>query len=258
MDGLKSLTAAAVGTIRSEGMRNRLAVLMFSAIAVVGTGVFALPARAQGRGGVAFASASRGGAVVLRGGAGMGSARMHRSRRFFVGSGFSPYFYSDSEPETLEGPGQVVVTRGVTEPTAQVAKPADSVLLELRGDRWVRITNYGASASGGSTEDVGAGNGDRVAKPVSASVGARVATGEAAAELPRAALVFRDGRTEEIRKYVIVGATLYTTADYWSTGSWTRKIAIAELDVPATLTLNRERGTKFSLPSGPTEVMMRP
>jgi hypothetical protein len=57
---------------------------------------------------------------------------------------------------------------------------------------------------------------------------------------------------------VIVGRTLYTTADYWTTGSWTRKVEIAELNVPATLKLNHERGTKFSLPSGPTEVMVRP
>jgi hypothetical protein len=239
-------------------MSKRLAVLMFGAVGMIGAGVFATPAGAQGRGGVALATAGRGGAVVLRGGAVMGSGRMHRSRRSFAGSGLAPYFYSDSEPETIEGPGQIVVTRNITEPAAQVAKPAESVLLELRGDRWVRITNYGASDSRGDTEGDGVGDAQKVAQPRSASVGARGATGEVAVELPRAALVFRDGRTEEIRKYVIVGSTLYTTADYWSTGSWMRNIAIAELDVPATLKLNRERGTKFSLPSGPTEVMMRP
>jgi len=30
------------------------------------------------------------------------------------------------------------------------------------------------------------------------------------------------------------------------------------LDVPATLKLNEDRGAKFSLPSGPNEVMFRP
>jgi hypothetical protein len=258
MKGLGSLTEAAVGSISSEDMRKRLTVLTFGAIAMAGASVLVTSAEAQGRDGVVFASTGRGGAVVLGGAAGTGSSRAHRSRRFFAGSGFAPYFYSDSEPETIEGPGQVLVARGAAEAAPQVAKPADSVLLELRGDRWVRITNYGASTSGGGTEGVTAGGAERAAAPGSASVGARGATGEVAAELPRAALVFRDGRTEEIRKYVIVGATLYTTGDYWSTGSWTRKIAIAELDVPATLKLNRERGTKFSLPSRPTEVMMRP
>ena len=76
--------------------------------------------------------------------------------------------------------------------------------------------------------------------------------------LPPAVLVFRDGHKQEIEKYTIVGATIYTNADYWSSGSWTREVQIVELDVPATLKLNRERGAKFSLPSGPNEVMIRP
>jgi hypothetical protein len=57
---------------------------------------------------------------------------------------------------------------------------------------------------------------------------------------------------------MIVGTTIYTGADYWSSGSWTQKVQIAELDVTATLKLNQERGAKFSLPSGPNEVMIRP
>ena len=76
--------------------------------------------------------------------------------------------------------------------------------------------------------------------------------------LPQAVLIFRDGHTEELRKYVIVGAILYTSADYWTTGSWTRKIPMVDLDLPATLKLNQERGAKFAVPSGPTEVVMRP
>ena len=71
-------------------------------------------------------------------------------------------------------------------------------------------------------------------------------------------LVFRDGHQEEIRKYVINGATIYTSADYWSTGSWTRRVQIAALDIPATLKLNHDRGANFTLPSGPHEVMIRP
>jgi uncharacterized membrane protein len=71
-------------------------------------------------------------------------------------------------------------------------------------------------------------------------------------------LVFRDGHKEEIERYAIIGAVIYTRADYWSTGSWTRKVTIADLDVPATLKLNQERGGRFTLPSGPDEVVVRP
>jgi hypothetical protein len=71
-------------------------------------------------------------------------------------------------------------------------------------------------------------------------------------------LVFRDGHQEEIEKYTIIGPVIHIRADYWSTGSWTRKVAITDLDLPATLKVNRERGGKFSLPSGPNEVVVRP
>jgi hypothetical protein len=70
-------------------------------------------------------------------------------------------------------------------------------------------------------------------------------------EIPAAVLVFRDGHTEQIRKYVITATTLSTSADYWSSGSWTRKIPIADLNVAETLKLNQQRGTGFSLPSRP-------
>jgi hypothetical protein len=184
----------------------------------------------------------------------MNSVRPHRNRRNFAGSGFAPYFYSDSEPESVEAPPQSVTTPGTPVSPAQTTKPAESVLLEMRGDRWVRITNYGASDSSTGVEAEQTGD----VAAATPTAGRRVSSAERAIALPRAALVFRDGHTEEIQKYVIVGRTLYTAADYWTTGSWKRKVEIAELNVPATLKLNQERGAKFSLPSGPTEVMMRP
>jgi hypothetical protein len=75
--------------------------------------------------------------------------------------------------------------------------------------------------------------------------------------LPPAVLVFRDGHQEEVERYVVHGNVLYSSADYWTTGSWTRKIPIAELDVPASLKLNAERGGKLSLPTRPNEVVVR-
>ncbi len=74
--------------------------------------------------------------------------------------------------------------------------------------------------------------------------------------LPNTVLVFRDGHKEEVNKYVIEGNSVYASTDYWSTGSWTKKIPLSELNVPATLKLNQERGVKFKLPSGPNEVVI--
>ena len=78
------------------------------------------------------------------------------------------------------------------------------------------------------------------------------------AKLPPAVLVFRDGHQEEAAKYTIVGSTIFIKTDYWSSGSWTHEVPIVQLDIPATLDANQARGTKFSLPSRPGEVMMRP
>jgi hypothetical protein len=76
-------------------------------------------------------------------------------------------------------------------------------------------------------------------------------------ELPPDILVFRDGHEGEVKSYTIIGGILYAKANYWTTGSWTRKIEISNLDVPATLKLNQERGLNFTLPSGPQEVVIR-
>ena len=70
-------------------------------------------------------------------------------------------------------------------------------------------------------------------------------------------LVFRDGHQEQAAKYTIVAGTIYLKGDYWTTGSWTRSIPVAELNIAATLQLNQQRGVKFTLPSRPSEVIVR-
>jgi succinylarginine dihydrolase len=79
-----------------------------------------------------------------------------------------------------------------------------------------------------------------------------------ARELPPAILVFRDGRQQEINSYTIMNGTIFTRSNYWITGSWNQKIQIADLDVPATLRQNQQRGLKFNLPSSANEVIVRP
>lgn len=60
-----------------------------------------------------------------------------------------------------------------------------------------------------------------------------------------AILVFKDGHQVEIQNYAIVGSTLYDL----SSGR-PRKIALADLDIPATEKLNDDRGVTFDLPLG--------
>jgi hypothetical protein len=238
-------------------MNKRLIAL---SLALLGATLFASSAQAQRH--VAFAPASRTGTVVPRGGV-MGPQFLHqrRARRFFGGSAFSPYFYSDTdyEPGMIEAPPPQIIVQ-----TAQAASPApvpsrpESLLLELHGDHWVRITNYGQSQTAGQSTQPDSERPSNPPSAISPATLRRTQAAEPPSKLPPAVLVFRDGHNEEIGKYTIIGTTIYTSADYWSSGSWTRKVQIVELDVPATLKLNQERGAKFSLPSGPNEVIIRP
>jgi hypothetical protein len=57
-------------------------------------------------------------------------------------------------------------------------------------------------------------------------------------------LVFKDGHQLEIDNYAIVGQTLYDL-----TSGHPRKVALADLDLPATEKQNDDRGLTFQLPS---------
>jgi hypothetical protein len=238
-------------------MRNRLVAL---SLVVFGATVLASSALAQGHAGFAAGAANRPGAAFLRGGGRGGFYVPRRVRRFYFASGYGPYFYSDYDtgPELIEGPPPQYIAAQAVPPASPPPSPAESEVLELQGDQWVRLTNYGASQSDGESSQAQPERAVNLRSDMPLASPRRTPAGEPVNELPPAVLVYRDGHKEEIRKYVITGATLYTSADYWSSGSWTRKVPIAELDVPATLEANRERGAKFSLPSGPNEVMMRP
>jgi hypothetical protein len=125
------------------------------------------------------------------------------------------------------------------------APPAQPLMIELQGDRYVRVS--GPETSG--TEMI-----DRMPdRPSSAPIHA-----VAIPELPPAVLVFRDGHREEASEYTIADGVLYTRADYYTTGSWNRKIELSSLDVPETIKSNLSRGVKFQLPTSPNEVIVRP
>src|SRR6266568_3497288 len=62
-------------------------------------------------------------------------------------------------------------------------------------------------------------------------------------EQPRTVLVFKDGHALEVLNYAIVGTTLYDLSD-----GRTRKVELAELDLPATVKQNDSRGVDFRVP----------
>ena len=59
-------------------------------------------------------------------------------------------------------------------------------------------------------------------------------------------LIYRDGHRRELHNYVVMGNSIYDMSVKPGQGSM--KILIADLDLPATLSLNAERGVEFNLP----------
>jgi hypothetical protein len=175
--------------------------------------------------------------------------RANRAHRHRAGSAYGPNFYPDYGPydyaddqDARENAPTRIIMQTVSKPAPAPSptKMSEPLVMELRGDHWVRLASTSAEPNGPYFDPAAARN---IPPP---------------APLPAAILVFRDGHQEEAARYTIVGRTISIKSDYWTTGSWTRTIPLAQLDLPATLKLNQSRGANFSLPSRPGEVMMRP
>jgi hypothetical protein len=257
-------------------MVSRLTITL--SVALLGGALCALPAAAQvrtaGQGiaspqvrsaGQGFAPARHGaGAVIRFGGRGRGrGARgrfVRRGRRGNYGGygylpGYYPYDYPDGyeqEAPPPEAPPAQVVVAYPPQPPAPPAPPVESLLLEYQNGLWVRVPTGAQTPAGPLATQPGSAQGSS-ARP-NAATGQE--SGQAPAVLRKTVLVFRDGHREEVDKYVIEGNVIYASVDYWSTGSWTKEIPLSELNVPATLKANQERGVRFKLPSGPHEVVI--
>lgn len=164
-----------------------------------------------------------------------------RSRGFY---GYGLPYYSDFYPTYDDGDYESTapppLPARAPEPLAVSVNPQpppSPALLELQGNQWVKVSSFTMSQQG-----VEATNQPALAPQK---------------EIPPAVLVYRDGHTEELTSYSIIGTSIYTKSDYWTNGAWTRTIQISDLNLPATLKANDQRGVKFELPSSPNEVMIR-
>jgi hypothetical protein len=176
-----------------------------------------------------------------------------------------PSFYPDADYDSGEAsqPQVIVVQASAPAPPPAPPAPRESLLIEWQGDHFVRST---ASAKAPDGAQIAPDYSERSASLLSST--GRPSTAPSSPKqknavqpprtLPPAVLIFHDGRREEVSEYTIMSGTIYSKADYWTTGSWTRKIQIADLDVPATLKLNQEHGLNFVLPASPNEVVVRP
>jgi hypothetical protein len=172
-----------------------------------------------------------------------------------------PDFYSDSDyydSGEASQPQVIVVQASELAPPPPPPAPRESLLIEWQGDHFVRSTASAKAADGAENAPDYAEKFRAPGSTTGRSVPEQKNAAQPPRELPPAVLVFRDGRREEVSEYTIMSGTIYSKADYWTTGSWTRKIQVADLDVPATLKLNQQRGLNFVLPSSANEVIVRP
>jgi hypothetical protein len=158
------------------------------------------------------------------------------------------YARPDYGPQMMAPPQQVMY-----EPP-QPVKLIQPILIERQGSEWVQVSGYNVAPASGQPEP---GKAEESVRLRASSPGEKEAA-EPTGAIPPAVLVFRDGHQEEVKSYTIIGSTLFAKADYWVNGSWTRRIELANLDVPATLKLNEVHGSQFRLPSGPQEIVIRP
>ncbi len=215
---------------------------MLKAFAIALLGVTSItPLLYAQRGGVVIASGPHFGIQASPQGSGFHSGPFaRRSTALYAGDPFFLDYGDYYRPNALQtSPPQVVIVQTAPVPPEPAPAKLEPLMIEWRGDRYVRVANNATPA------------------PLDYAGPSATSPTIAHPALP-ATLVFRDGSRQEIISYTIVGDALYTDGDRWISGSWSKKIALASLDVPSTLRVNQERGVPFRLPSSPNEVMVRP
>jgi hypothetical protein len=183
-----------------------------------------------------------------------GFSRGGHAHSFFYPVAFGDAFYSGySAPQP-----PVVILQTSPAAAATVAErspaPAQPLMIELRGDRYVRVSGADSSdaeildpaldakAQSQSIEPGNSGTLRKIARPIPAP----------------AVLVFRDGQREEVSDYTIANGMLYASSNFYTSGAWTRTIALSSLNLPETVSSNQSRGIRFQLPSAPNEVLVGP
>jgi hypothetical protein len=108
---------------------------------------------------------------------------------------------------------------------------------------------YAQEADDDSPDDYllapGAWDVDAASKYSSGRDSSSLASAEPVTAQPPTVLIFKDGHQSDVLNYAIVGDTLFDFAD-----GRTKKIFLADLDLPATRKVNDDNGVDFQLPAG--------
>jgi hypothetical protein len=187
----------------------------------------------------------------------LGSGRHSRfPGSFFPGGPFWDDAYDDPSPNVIVVQSPPAPVEHASAPIEE-HKPAAPLIIEWQGDRYVRRTSDSASSSPTTEPDYIA---DTKSQPPEKNSAHATSPSEprTKVEPPPTTFVFRDGHQEESSDYSIISGMIYARGDYWTSGSWSKQIPLAQLDLPATAKANQDRGAPFRLPTAPNEVITRP
>jgi hypothetical protein len=172
------------------------------------------------------------------------------------GAIYLPLFYPSypEYPYTPQYPPPqpaVIVTQSAATPTTPVnSSPPQPLLIELQGDRYVRISGEPDSQAQFIDEPV--------ASSITPEKKAAVLRSSRSEQYTITSLIFRDGHREEVSNYSIIDGVLYASSSYFTAGAWIRKVELSSVDLPETIADNQSRGVPFRLPSAPNEVIVGP
>lgn len=173
----------------------------------------------------------------------------------FRGAAYYPLPFFDSydsgyvSDAAYRAPSQPVIymMQAAPAPTApDPTPPAQPLMIELQGDRYVQVSGDTVTSS------------QMVDRMPAVSSGAQAVASTAPPKPAATVLIFRDGHRQEISTYTMAEGTLYAATDYYTSGTWNQKIAIASLNLPETIAANQQRGVQFRLPAAPNEVIVGP
>jgi hypothetical protein len=156
-------------------------------------------------------------------------------------------YEAQSRPLVASQP-PIVVMQAPQETPEPLPPPAQPLLIELQGGRYIRVNDEEPAAAEMLDQES-----SPALKPGGSSTPAIPSE-----SLAPAVLVFRDGHREEVGAYTITDGVLYAQGNYYTDGSWNRKIDLSSLNLPATIEASRSRGVHFLLPTAPNEVVTRP
>jgi hypothetical protein len=138
---------------------------------------------------------------------------------------------------------------------AQDSSSTQPLLIELQGDRYVRVSN---AAIDGEVLPLPLSSKNSKPTRSQSNPAPVISAPSPPADLTPVVLIFRDGHTEEVRDYTITDGILYARGDFYTDGYWNKKIDLSTLDLTQTVQANLNHNVKFILPSSPNEVITRP